>query len=524
MLLPAPFTIAVILSIVTYVIAVSWDVELPNVKAKTIETSTGYWVISDNEQNIEWDGFTNDSLYIPKDTLIDVISGNASSNGNGYVATINVNLTSKNGKVSDVSIDVIQDSKAFQLSEMWYDGLWGIKGLAFAIQMMLMLLLGHVLALSKPIDNLLNKIVPACNSTAKAALIVTAVTVCFSLINWGLGLIIGAVFARKIGEFSLKSGIGINYPLIGAAGYSGLMVWHGGISGSSLVKVSEEGHFEELVTNKEVLSQLPETIPFTETVFSTMNISVSLALIILLPAAMYLIGKRLKPSEINLSERDVSFSNNTEIIGAERLDHSRVLAYLIGGFFIVYAIYKAYLHPGASQLKFMNPNFINFILIGLVMCFHGCFSKMLSAVDQAIKGVSGILLQFPLYFGIMGLLIGSGLIGEISEAFKAISSETSYPVLTFFSSGLVNIFVPSGGGQWYVQGPIVLQTALEMKIPLAKSVMALAYGDQITNMLQPFWALPLLGITGLKARQILPYTLFLMAIGIVIFVTALLLF
>jgi short-chain fatty acids transporter len=124
----------------------------------------------------------------------------------------------------------------------------------------------------------------------------------------------------------------------------------------------------------------------------------------------------------------------------------------------------------------------------------------------------------------MGLMSNSGMINDIALFFISISNEFTYPLFTLISAGLVNLFVPSGGGQWYVQGPIVIQTALKMNIPLAKSIMALAYGDQLTNMLQPFWALPLLGITGLKAKEILPYTLILMLVGFLIFSFALILF
>ena len=99
------------------------------------------------------------------------------------------------------------------------------------------------------------------------------------------------------------------------------------------------------------------------------------------------------------------------------------------------------------------------------------------------------------------------MVEMLSTFFVNISNETTFPVFTFLSAGIVNIFVPSGGGQWAVQGPIIIEAANQLALSIPKSVMALAYGDQITNMLQPFWALPLLGITGLKASEILPYKL-----------------
>ena len=154
---------------------------------------------------------------------------------------------------------------------------------------------------------------------------------------------------------------------------------------------------------------------------------------------------------------------------------------------------------------------------------HKNFKNFLNALEEAIKGATGILIQFPLYFGIMGIMRESGMVVDISDFFVSISTTQTLPIFTFISAGLVNIFVPSGGGQWAIQGPIVIESALKLGVGLPKAIMALSYGDQITNMLQPFWALPLLGITKLKAREILPYTLLLMLLGIVVYIIGLLL-
>ena len=155
---------------------------------------------------------------------------------------------------------------------------------------------------------------------------------------------------------------------------------------------------------------------------------------------------------------------------------------------------------------------------------HKSFFSFLKAIDNAISGASGILIQFPLYFGIMGIMNHSGLVQIMSDFFVNISNETTFPIFTFISAAIVNVFVPSGGGQWAVQGPIIVEAATQLGVSIPKSVMALAYGDQLTNMLQPFWALPLLGITGLKAKEILPYTLILLLAGVVIFIVGLLFF
>ena len=406
-----------------------------------------------------------------------------------------------------------EESHILQLLSYWEEGVWHPPLLVFAIQMMLMLVLGHVLALTKPINSLIEKGTSFCNNTANAAAIVTFFTLVVSLFNWGLGLIFGAIFARKVGEHASKNNIPLNYPLIGAAGYSGLMVWHGGISGSAPIKIAEEGHF--LADKMGVISQ-------AETIFSTMNISVSIVLLIVLPLTMYYLGKRSKGSALPIQ---TSLENEAiEIQGAEKIDHSKIMAYIFGGIILAFAFYKAFILPEKISLNIITPNYINLVLLGLAVMMHSSFYNFLKGVDKAISGASGILIQFPLYFGIMGIMNHSGMVQIMSDFFVSISNETTFPIFTFISAGIVNIFVPSGGGQWAVQGPIIVEAATQLGVSIPKSVMALAYGDQLTNMLQPFWALPLLGITGLKAKEILPYTLILLAAGIIIFISGLLLF
>ncbi len=400
------------------------------------------------------------------------------------------------------------------LLNYWEKGLWNSPLLVFAVQMMLMLVLGHVLALTKTVSHWIDKATLFCSNTAQAAAWVTLLTLLVSFFNWGLGLVFGAIFARKVGEHATKNNIPLNYPLIGAAGYSGLMVWHGGISGSAPIKIAEKGHFLE--EKMGIISQ-------SETIFSTMNISISLVLLIVLPFLMYMLGKKSESKIIKLNSAPIE-DEKEEIQGAERLDHSNILAYVFGGMIIIYCLYKVLILPQQLSLSFITPNFINLFLLGLGILLHKNFNHFLKGVNQAIGGASGILIQFPLYFGIMGIMNSSDLVGVFSDFFVSISNPTTFPIFAFISAGIVNVFVPSGGGQWAVQGPIIIEAASQLNIPYWKAVMALAYGDQLTNMLQPFWALPLLGITGLKAKDILPYSLLLLLLGGSIFVIGLLLF
>jgi len=417
-----------------------------------------------------------------------------------------------------------------KLLDFWEEGLWTPNLLAFTVQMMLMLVLGHTLALTPLVNKGLNIIVQFCTTTAKSAALITFLTILVSLFNWGLGLIFGAIFARKVGEYASQHNIPINYPLIGAAGYSGLMVWHGGLSGSSLSKIAEPNHLKSMMINllsDTQLNALPERISYLETVWSNMNLSVMLTVIILLPLMMFGLGKKVVSKKIMLQEqkdKPIPTSSINVIKGAQRLDHLRIFSLLSGIVLFLYIIKKIVINYDFHLLDFFNPNNINLLLLSLVLLLHKNFISFLEAINKAISGTSGMLIQFPLYFGIMGIMIHSGLITQFADFFIQISSPTTYPIYTFFSAGLVNIFVPSGGGQWAVQGPIIVKSVLELGISLPKSIMALAYGDQLTNMLQPFWALPLLGITGLKAKEILPYTLFLMLLGGSIYLGALILF
>jgi short-chain fatty acids transporter len=229
------------------------------------------------------------------------------------------------------------------------------------------------------------------------------------------------------------------------------------------------------------------------------------------------VGRRAPGSVPSVVAQDILLHvEPKKLLGAEHLDHSKIMAVGFGSFIVAMAAIRAFT-PSEIALSFITPNWINLLLLGLALVLHGSIYRFLQAIDAAIGGAAGILIQFPLYFGVMGIITSSGLVGQFSALIMQWSTSESYPLFTFFSAAVVNVFVPSGGGQWALQGPLIVSAAFEMDLPLAKSILAMAYGDQLTNMLQPFWALPLLGITGLKAREIAPYTLLMMLVGLVVF-------
>ncbi|WP_299683245.1 TIGR00366 family protein [uncultured Dokdonia sp.] len=401
--------------------------------------------------------------------------------------------------------------------KFWEEGIWDNNLLVFAYQMMLILVLGHVLVLSTPMSWLISKLTVYAKDTASAVILVSFTTMLVAFFNWGLGLIFGAIMARKIGEAALEKGFKINYPLVGAAGYIGLMVWHGGMSGSASLKASENNYIQDMmngILSSENLAAIPEIITSQQTIFSWWNLLIFGILLIVIPFTFYVLARNGKTTELPDFNTPKATAERQE--KNDKLDNSKLLA--IGfGFILLTAFFARYW--GAS----LSPNMLNFLMLGLGVILHRNFKNFLKAVEEAIGGASGILIQFPLYFGIMGIMKSTGMVTMISDAFIAVATETTLPIFTFFSAGLVNVFVPSGGGQWAIQGPIVIESALSLGVPLPKAIMALAYGDQVTNMLQPFWALPLLGITKLKAKEILPYTLILMVVGSAIYILGLLL-
>lgn len=394
----------------------------------------------------------------------------------------------------------------------WQMGFWEL--LSFTMQMVLILVLGHTLALSPFFDNVIQHLTKYCTNTARAALIISFTSIGVSFINWGLCLIVGAVFTRKVGEYTKKNNIPINYPVLGAAGYSGLMTWHGGFSGSAPLTVAQPDHF---------LVDTIGQIPITQTILSPLNLTASVVLILVIPFILYLLGQKSKSKSFEIKSDSLHLME-IESEGMERLDHSKWFAWFIGGVIMLFSVYNSITNISVGEYGFINLNYVNFLLFGLCIFFHGSIHHFLNAATQAVKGATGIIIQFPLYAGIMGIMKYSGLVILFSDFFIQISNEYTFPIFTFLSAGIVNTFVPSGGGQWAVQGPVITTAAQVLNVPVSKAILALSYGDQLTNMLQPFWALPLLGITQLKAKDILPYSFIIMVVGGFIFTTLLLLY
>lgn len=402
--------------------------------------------------------------------------------------------------------------------ESWQYGLWNKDLLVFGYQMMLILVLGHVLVLSTPVNRLIEFITSIATSQQKAIALISLSTMLMGFFNWGLGLIFGAILARKIGEKASQEGFALHYPLIAALGYSGMMVWHGGISGSAPLKAAEKGHIKSIMNY--FSDGFPPEISTSETIFSTSNLIIFGLILIIIP----IVFSQLKTFNSSKAKYSIKMSTSVDSNTAHNIHplENRIVLNIIFGGLLCFSFIVVYLED--LQRLNITPNMLNFLMLGLGILFHTSITDYLNSVKQAIQGASGILIQFPLYFGIIGLMENSGLAVKLAEFFIGISNTTTLPIFTYISSGIINFFVPSGGGQWAIQGPIALESASQLGVPLPKIIMALSYGDQVTNMLQPFWALPLLAITKLKASDIFPFTFLLFIIGSLIFIMGLLIF
>jgi short-chain fatty acids transporter len=203
---------------------------------------------------------------------------------------------------------------------------------------------------------------------------------------------------------------------------------------------------------------------------------------------------------------------------AERIDHSYLINLIFGVMGLIYII-GYFANKGFD----LNLNIVIFIFFTVGVLLHGKPINYVRAVDIAVRGAGGIALQFPLYGGIQGLMIGTGLAKVIATWFVAISVHETFYMFQFWAGGIINMFIPSGGGQWAAQGPITMEAAKMMGIDAVRSAMMVAWGDEWTNMIQPFWALPLLGLAGLSARDVMGYTtMVLIWSGVILSVSALL--
>jgi len=399
---------------------------------------------------------------------------------------------------------IFEQQSPMQVISMWGDGFWDL--LSFTMQMLLVLVAGYMLASSPVIRRLLVRIASTAKSPSGAILLVTYIALVADWINWGFGLVVSALFAKE-----LAKKVRVDYRLLVASAYSAFVVWHAGLAGSVPLTIATDGHFHEDKIG---------IIGTGDTIFATFNVLLVLAMFIVVPLVNRLMlpneeeSVYIDPEVLKADEELIKREQENNIIErpADRLENSKVLSLLIGFGGLAY-LFNYFVIKGGG----LNLNVVNFTFITLAIVFHGNARSLLTALQEAIKGGAGIVIQFPFYAGIMAIMIKSGLAASISDWLISFATAKTLAFWTFISAGIVNMFVPSGGGQWAVQSPVVIASVQALGADMPRVAMAVAWGDAWTNLLQPFWALPVLAIAGLKAKDIMGFCLVqLVVTGVVI--------
>ncbi|MFH0980761.1 MAG: TIGR00366 family protein [Planctomycetota bacterium] len=425
------------------------------------------------------------------------------------------------------------------VARLWIQGLANTEFLAFPLQMCLILLTGFALAKAPVATRLLDAIADTVRTNRGAAGLVALVSCTSCWINWGFGLIASGLLAARIRARFARLHRPCNYPLIVASAYVGMMIWHGGLSGSAPLKVTEGVPVERYVDGRLTPVQA-EGITVNRTILSPANLALSAVLLVGIPClARSMAGGTggevlsIQEDQVGLpaprgSERDER--GPAERTPAEALDHApwlRTLVVLVALAALVVRVWEK--RWGAVDLTFV---ILSFLTVGLLL--HRDIVTYIAALTEGGRAVVGIVIQFPLYAGIQGLMAGAGLAAAVAHGFVNLSdwcgemlglaSAVTFPIATFISACIINLFIPSGGGQWIVQGPIMCSAAEQLGLPLNQTVMAVAYGDELTNMVQPFWAIPLMGLSGVHAREFMGYCALLMLLATPAFAVALLCF
>ena len=414
-----------------------------------------------------------------------------------------------------VAIPVCKQSITEVVSN-WGGGVWNLLG--FSMQMALVLVTGATLAAAPLIKKGISRLAAMPKTPAGAIALVTGISAVACWLNWGFGLIVGAIFAKEIAK-KLK---GVDYRLLIASAYSGFVVWHAGISGSIPLKMASD--INELV--KDTNGVITSTIPITNTILDWHNI----VMVTLVTVALVVINSLMHPKTGIVTidpallgddgvetHENASPKNASPKTPATKLENSRLLSALLALLGLSFLIITLFVKHKSFDL---GSVILLFLFLGIVL--HKTPIAYVRSFGKSVSGAAGIILQFPFYAGIMGIITGVGESGiclgtVVSEAFVNISTSTTYPIYTFLCAAILNMFVPSGGGHWAIQAPIMFAAGDALNVDHGLTGMAIAWGDAWTNLIQPFWALPALAIAKLNAKDIMGFCLIdLVVSGIII--------
>lgn len=387
------------------------------------------------------------------------------------------------------------DSGPQKIFEGWGGGLWTL--LKFSMQMALIMFSGYLLALTRPVRFLLEKIASFAKSPRSAVLVMALASMGLAYINWGLSIVASAMLVR----FIVKKQPEVDYRLLVACAYFGLgATWHAGLSASAPLLVATSDHF--------LVKQIG-VVPLSETLFSPFNlllIVVTVSVLAFLAWAMHPKKEHAVKVEprLLLSFKDFEApARPSEKSPASAVDFSPALNVLLGGAGIFYVLYTL----ARGGMEKLDLDLVNVLFLSSAILLHKTPTQLLKAAEEAGMVLSGIVLQFPLYAGMYGIFDKSGLTDQIGHFFVSISTTKTFPAIVYVYSGIVNYFVPSGGAKWSIEAPYLITAAKTLNVPASKVVLAYAWGDMATDLIQPFWALPLLSVAKLEFKDVLGFLL-----------------
>jgi len=393
-----------------------------------------------------------------------------------------------------------------EIASSWYDGFWSL--LQFAMQMVIILVTATVVAYHPRVRGLILGLTRLPRSGRQAVVLVALGAMLASWVSWGLGLIFGAILAHEMGKQANRRGITVHYPLLAVAGYMGIgLTWGWGMSSSAGLLQATEGN---------VLMELgfiDRVIPATEWVFhpyplalTALSISFAcIALYFLSPPAQHCKGvEHFTGVEVDEPQPEVAMQGTPT--PADLLDNSKILGGVLALTGVVLSV-NAFLTEGFGALDLNVLNFA-FLMVGLLLYLSP--TRYEKDFYQSVQGSAGIIMLYPFYAGIIGVMTGTGLVDTVTEALLSIATPETFPVIAWVTASVMNVFVPSAGGEWAMVGGPMLAAGAELGTPPGQTIAAYAVGDSLTNLLNPFWAIPLLAITGLRARDVFGYAITMM--------------
>jgi short-chain fatty acids transporter len=404
---------------------------------------------------------------------------------------------------------IVQGVNPYQCMAFMYQGFWGF--LAFAMQMCLILLLGYAIAFHPAVGRGIKNICSLPKNGKQAAALVALMACIFSWINWGLGLVVGALMAREMARNAHARGMPVHYPVLCAAGYSGLgLIWHWGLSGSAPLLSNVPGHF---------LEGLIGLVPANETIFSSYAIINSIIILIFAMVVSYLLhparAERCRGLDYyapQLLEEGAAAEKPKMVSVADKVENNRWIAIITACLMIGAMVWWFGTKGFMKGLNLDSVNFI-FILIGLAL-YHNPIAYA-KAIYRGASAVGGIILQFPFYAGIQGVMKFSGLAHTMASGLAKLATPYSMPVIAWLIGGIINLFIPSGGGEFMTVGDIVLGASQAIGAPAGQTIIAYAAGDAWTNLFNPFWAIALLAITQVRARDMFGYCIAMLILAII---------